>query len=69
MLRWRLSSIMSVWSPDFPRQKSDPRVDNAETLAVEARGIFPESYASKELLEYNVPARKVAHDQDGADSA
>jgi ribonuclease Z len=46
-----------------------PRVDNAETLAVEARGIFPESYASKELLEYNVPARKVAHDQDGADSA
>ena len=23
MLRWRLSSIMPVWSPDFPRQKLD----------------------------------------------
>ncbi|MCL4341031.1 MAG: ribonuclease Z [Candidatus Thermoplasmatota archaeon] len=45
-----------------------PRVDNAETLAVEARGIFPESYASRELLEYSVPARKVASDQEWADS-
>ncbi|WP_393971876.1 ribonuclease Z [Oxyplasma meridianum] len=45
-----------------------PRVDNVETLVEEARGIFPESYPSREILEYSIPAHKVAQDQDRGDS-
>ncbi len=37
-----------------------PRYDTIESLIKEAREIFPESVASRELLEYEVPAR---HDQ------
>ena len=35
-----------------------PRVDNLEKLLSEARGIFPQSFLSRELLEYEVPVRR-----------
>lgn len=46
-----------------------PRIDRPEVLLQEARTIFPESYASKELMEYDVPARKVSDARDQGDSA
>lgn len=35
-----------------------PRVDNLERLLSEARGVFPQSFLSRELLEYEVPVRR-----------
>ena len=35
-----------------------PRVDNLEKLLSEARGVFPQSFLSRELLEYEVPVRR-----------
>ncbi|MHB1708274.1 MAG: ribonuclease Z [Thermoplasmataceae archaeon] len=35
-----------------------PRVDNVDTLLEEARSIFPQSYASSDLLEYDVPVKR-----------
>ncbi|MHB8559826.1 MAG: ribonuclease Z [Thermoplasmataceae archaeon] len=45
-----------------------PRVERTDILVEEARAIFPESYASKEMMEYDVPARKVSEIQDHQDS-
>ncbi|MCL5440075.1 MAG: ribonuclease Z [Candidatus Thermoplasmatota archaeon] len=35
-----------------------PRVDNLERLLSEARGVFSQSFLSRELLEYEVPVRR-----------
>lgn len=35
-----------------------PRVSDLGALESEARGIFPESYLSRELMEYDVPVRR-----------
>ncbi len=35
-----------------------PRIIDVKVLENEARSIFPESYASRELLEYEVPVVK-----------
>ncbi len=42
-----------------------PRYDNLDPLINEARSIFPESELSRELLEYEVPARKENYNVNG----